>query len=113
MSRREFPTRVRVQAFDRANGRCEECGIYLQAGRVEYHHRIPDALGGEPTLENCICLCKPCHAVSTRSIDVPQIAKMKRQRAAHLGAKAPSRNPLPGGKRSAWKKKLDGRTVPR
>ncbi len=111
--RREFPTRVRVQAFDRANGRCEECGTYLQAGRVEYHHRIPDALGGEPTLENCVCLCKPCHAASTHQSDVPRIAKMKRQRAIHIGAKAPSRNPLPGSKASGWKRRMNGEWVRR
>jgi hypothetical protein len=45
-------------------------------------------------------------------VDIPQIAKVKRIRQRHIGAKQ-SRSPLPGGRRSQWKKKMDGSVVRR
>ena len=84
--RREFPTKVKVAAFDRCGGRCEQCTALL-LGRCEYDHRIPDALDGEPTLANCVVLCRGCHAIKTTKTDVPAIAKSKRVRANHAGAR--------------------------
>lgn len=112
MTRREFTTKIKVAAFKRAEGFCEACGAFLQGGRVEYDHRIPDALGGDPTLENCEVLCKNCHGAKTAKKDVPQIAKAKRVEAQHIGAKT-TRNPLPGSKASKFKKRIDGTVVRR
>lgn len=111
--RSEFPAKVKVAAYERSQGHCEACGAPLQVGRFHYDHRVPDALGGLPTLENCRVLCRVCHDCKTHQSDVPQIAKMKRQRAAHLGAKAPSRNPLPFGRNSKFKRRMDGTVVER
>ena len=93
--RRDFSARVRVQAFERAGGVCEHdgCPTRLRPGDLFYDHIIPDGLGGEPTLENCQCLCKAHHDPKTRTEDVPRIAKMKRQRRNYIGAKPPSRWP--------------------
>lgn len=120
MARREFPTRVRIDAFRRADGRCEatladgsRCTAYLRPGRHHYDHVIPDGLGGEPTLQNCAVICEPCHDEKTRERDVPAIARAKRLEAAHLGAKMPSRNPLPGGRNTPFKRKMDGTIVRR
>lgn len=41
----------------------------------------------------------------------PRIAKLKRVHAKHIGAKAPSRYPLAGGRNDKFKKKIGGRTV--
>jgi 5-methylcytosine-specific restriction endonuclease McrA len=101
--RNEFKAKVKVAAYERSGGVCEECGARLQPGRIHYDHAIPDALGGEPTLANCAVLCTACHGVKTARQDVPQIAKMKRQRAAHIGAKGPSRWQKPQGVRFDWK----------
>jgi 5-methylcytosine-specific restriction endonuclease McrA len=79
--------------------------------KFHYDHIVPDGLGGEPVLENCAVLCWPCHADKTAAQDVPQIAKAKRQHVKAIGAKPPSRNPLPGSKNSKWKKKMDGTVV--
>lgn len=111
MSRREFPARVRIAAYERCKGLCESCGALLQVGRFHYDHVVPDGLGGEPTLENCAVLCRPCHDEKTAGHDVPAITKAKRQEQVHLGARPPSRSPLPCGKRSRWKRTVDGRTV--
>jgi 5-methylcytosine-specific restriction protein A len=87
--RREFSAKVRVAAYERSRSLCEGCGAPLQVGRFHYDHVLPDALGGDPTLENCAVLCRPCHDEKTHTGDVPQIAKMKRQRANHLGIRKP------------------------
>lgn len=104
--RREFTAKVKVAAYERSGGKCEACTAPLRVGHVHYDHVVPDALGGEPTLMNCAVLCTACHAVKTTRQDVPQIAKMKRQRSAHIGAGKPSRWP-----KSKWKRKVDGSTV--
>lgn len=109
--RKEFPAKVKVAAFERAKGHCEACGAYI-IGRAEYDHSLPDALGGEPTLENCVCLCSKCHRQKTSTVDVPMIAKTKRVKAKAIGAKR-SKTPLPGSRGSGWKKKMDGSVVRR
>ncbi len=105
--RQEFPRKVKVAAFERAAGRCEKCTARLAVGKFHYDHRIPDALGGKPVLENCEVLCTACHGAKTAKEDVPAIAKANRRRDAHIGAKAPSRHPLPGSKRSGWKQTIN------
>ena len=80
----EFPPKVKTQAFQRAKGHCEECKCRIVS--AEYDHRIPWAMGGESTLENCVCLCSKCHRLKTFSEDIPNIAKAKRREAKHIGA---------------------------
>jgi 5-methylcytosine-specific restriction enzyme A len=111
--RREFSAKVKVAAFERSGGYCEKCTARLVPGRYAYDHVLPDALGGEPTLANCEVLCDACHGAKTHRDDVPRIAKMKRQRARHIGAEARSPRPLPGGRKSPWRKKIDGTVVRR
>ena len=106
--RREFSPKVKGQAFARADGRCEKCTAYLIAGKYHYDHVTADALGGKPTLANCEVLCTNCHSEKTRKQDVPRIAKKNRQHLKHIGAKAPSKRPIPGSKASRWKKRMDG-----
>lgn len=113
MSRREFDRKTKAAAFLRADGHCEKCRARLQTGRFHYDHVIPDALGGEPVLSNCEVLCEACHGEKTASGDVPRIAKMKRQRDRHIGALTPSKKPMPFGRQSEFKRKLDGSIVRR
>jgi|SRR6478609_1538790 len=107
--RKEFTTKTKAQAFMRANGRCEECGYRLTPGKFDYDHTRPDGLLGCNDLANCRVICIGCHNEKTRE-DIGRIAKAKRMQASYIGAKQ-SRNPLPGGKRSLWKRKLDGKVV--
>jgi len=108
MSRREFPKSVQRAAFIRCNGKCEgdDCGAHLYVGSYHYDHIIPDGNGGEPTLDNCQVLCKPCHSVKTRKLDVPAIAKTKRIIDRERGIKKPSR--FPGNRNSPFKLKVGG-----
>lgn len=109
--RREFPKQVKRDAFLRANGKCEgrNCGARLTLGKYHYDHEIPDALGGEPVLENCKVLCVACHRVKTSHSDVPAIAKTKRIRDSHLGIK--KRSTFACSRESRFKRKLDGTVV--
>jgi 5-methylcytosine-specific restriction endonuclease McrA len=90
MTRSEFKPATKAKAFERSGGLCETCKERLQVGKFHYDHVIPDGLGGANTLENCGVICTPCHGAKTTSRDVPQIAKMKRQKRAHIGAKPKS-----------------------
>ena len=98
MARKEFNKKVRLAAFARANGCCEKCTRKFIGEVPNYDHILPDALGGEPTLENCQVLCAACHSVKTGKEDVPRIRKSDRQRAAAIGAKVKNGPPMKGPK---------------
>jgi 5-methylcytosine-specific restriction enzyme A len=104
-TRGEFPTKVKLAAFQRAAGRCEECTARLVIGKFAYDHRIADAMGGKPTLENCQVLCTACH--STKSVsDIGRTARAKRQRIRHLGIKKSRTFPkVPDGMTYDWRRK--------
>ena len=86
MARIEFSRKVRNEVFARANGCCENkrCGAALKPGEGEYDHILPDALGGEPTVANCMLICRACHKAKTAQ-DVKRIRKADRQRDKHRG----------------------------
>lgn len=115
MARREFSAKTKVAAFERCGGKCERCSAHLMPGKIDYDHIVPDALGGEPDLDNCAVLCRACHSApgGKTSGDITTIARTKRLKAAHIGAAPKSRNPLPASRSGRWKKKLDGSVVPR
>ena len=80
--RKEFSAKVKVAAFKRDNGRCQECNKDLSPGDVFYDHIIADANGGQPTLDNCQCLCRVCHKLKTDLVDTPKAAKTDKTPAA-------------------------------
>lgn len=51
--------------FERARGRCESCGIHLEAGDWQCDHLIPLSKGGTNDITNLRILCKPCHLAKT------------------------------------------------
>jgi 5-methylcytosine-specific restriction endonuclease McrA len=82
--RQEFPKNVRLAAWKRADGNCEECKTPFLGRRPEYHHIKEDTFGGEPTLENCLCICNACHSKITRK-RAAVIAKSNRIRNKYAG----------------------------
>lgn len=60
---------ITEKVWQRANGKCENCGRilhWLDRGKEtefgwELHHITPLSLGGSNTLSNCKILCQPCH----------------------------------------------------
>lgn len=112
MSRRHWCTAARLRIFERFGGKCQLCRQAIGVKGFDLDHHIPLALGGEDIEENMRPLCRPCHKLKTRG-DLGALARVRRLAAKHAGAKAPSRTPLPGGRRSGWKRKLDGTVVRR
>ncbi|REF83287.1 HNH endonuclease [Methylovirgula ligni] len=88
------------------------CPTIVTKGRFRCDHVIPDRLGGKPTFENAQILCLQCDGVKTPR-DLAQIGKARRQEVADYRVKPRSSRPLPCGKRSPFKKKIDGRVVMR
>ena len=112
--RQVFSTSFRLNLFLIRKGTCASCYQKIDAGKAwDIDHIIPLALGGTNEPENLQILCKPCHQSKTAKNDIPRIAKTKRLKARHLGARSPSSRPIPGSRRSPWKRKLDGNVVRR
>ena len=104
----EFTKAVKIAAFQRCGGLCEcGCGVKIIAGDgPEYDHRIPVALGGDNSLENCLVKRRTCH--KKKSIEqAPVIAKSKRIAEKNMGLRKTSR-PMLGSKASGWKKPFNG-----
>lgn len=107
--RQEFTKRTKLLAFQRSNGHCFGCGVRLSTGNIEYHHDKECAFGGGIGLDNCIVLCKSCHAGITRK-QAKVIAKSNRVRAKHLGI-ARKRSSFATNRDSKFKKKISGEVV--
>ena len=98
MTRREFPTRIKVAVIKRATVDnvifCEKCGAL--AKRFQIDHIRPDAMLGEPVLENAMLICEPCYGVKNPQ-DTRQAAHAKRREAKHIGAARPKQKILSAG----------------
>ena len=111
--RDHFTRKVIRQAKERANGWCEDrmCGAVLKTGEGEADHILPVEMGGESTLANCQIICRVCHKAKTKR-DIQRIRKSDRQRDKFTSAfQQARRNPMPGSRRSRWKRKLNGEVV--
>jgi len=112
--RQIFSTSFRLNLFLKRKGTCASCYLKIDAGKAwDIDHITPLGLGGTNALYNLQILCKPCHQSKTSQSDIPRIAKIKRLKARHLGARSPSTRPIPGSRRSPWKRKFDGSVIKR
>lgn len=108
MARREFSKSTKTAALERCRRCCELCGVgFSHAISPEYDHRVPDALDGLNDLENCQVVCRTCHRLKTLGEDRPRITKAQRLDDKHMKLRSKSR-PMPGSRRSPWRKKMDG-----
>lgn len=117
MKRNRNSTKDRRTCFDRnkyeLHGRpylnCYLCKVPMDAARDiwEAEHVVPHALDGDELLPVCV----PCHKKKSAK-DVKAIAKGKRVRDFNIGVKR-SKVPMPGGKMSPWKRKMNGQWVKR
>jgi len=103
MPRHNFSAKVKRQARERSEGRCEaegvvygllpgqRCNALLDGKRVEIdHYPIPATDEGSDVLENAVACCVDCHRFKTSSYDVPMQAKGKRMADRHNGMRKPS-----------------------
>jgi len=111
--RRRLSAKALMQRLLDMGGVCAECGCKTGgANGLEWDHIIPLAMGGGDTIENLQPLCRMCHRAKTVK-DVGHIAKARRMTQRRMGVSRQSRSPLPCGRRSRWKKKLNGEVVRR
>jgi 5-methylcytosine-specific restriction enzyme A len=120
---RYFSKDVKRAALARSGKRCEatgalyglpadmRCSADLALG-VEFDHSILWANSRDSSLGNCVAVCPRCHRHKTTTHDTPKAAKTVRQRDKADGIRH-TRNPLPGGRGTRWKKKMDGSVVER
>lgn len=111
--RRTLSTKMRLQIFTDASGCCHLCGVKIGVGeRWEVEHVIALSLGGEDRPENMRPAHVACHKVKSAK-DAADTARAVRRQAIHLGAKRQSSRPLPGGRNSPFRKKINGTVEPR
>ena len=89
---------------------CHICGGIILPAITEWEadHVTPLAHDGKVTQP----AHTRCHAKKTAEVDIPAIAKGKRQRDRAFGIKRPGAT-IPGSKRSGWKRKMSGELVRR
>lgn len=90
MARTEFTRKTKREALERSGYRCEaagtrygfregqRCNCDLRLG-VIFDHNVPDQLGGDNGLDNCVSICVTCNKFKTAN-DIRQIRKSDRQR---------------------------------
>jgi 5-methylcytosine-specific restriction endonuclease McrA len=117
--RREFSAATRRAAWQRCQGFCEgrkwsdvagemtRCLAPIDLGNFHYDHIDPDWFSSDNDLDNCQVLCRVCHQAKTKR-DVKNISKSKRIRDKLIKARKPKGRPIPGSKRSGWRKRMDG-----
>jgi hypothetical protein len=122
--RNEFTKETKRAAIKRSRGRCEatgaaygfprghRCNARLEFGVEFDHYPVRAADGGSGDLENCRAVCIKCHRWKTAKRDLPSLAKGQRLR--DKAWKIVSRSsPLPGGRKTPFKRKIDGTVVSR
>ena len=109
--RGHLSARRKLSIWERERGKCMICGIKLTTGKFIFEHVKPLEMGGADTDDNIRLTCKGCATEKTKQ-DHSQAARAKRKKTSHLGMKQ-SKTPLPFGKGSAFKKKMDGTVVRR
>jgi 5-methylcytosine-specific restriction endonuclease McrA len=109
--RGNLSTRDKLRIWEREGGRCMLCTCKLHVGGFVYEHVRALELGGADEPENIRLTCRPCATEKTRD-DHSRAAKAKRAKARSLGLTT-TRNPLPFGRSSPLKKRMDGTVVRR
>ena len=101
--------RTKLAIWEREHGKCMMCEAKLSAGKFIFEHVRALELGGTDTEDNVRLTCLGCATEKTK-VDHQTAAKAKRQKVNTLGLKQ-SRTPLPAGRNSKWKRKMNGQVV--
>lgn len=114
--RKRLSPKQRLAIWERDRGVCALCHCAINGVKEKWivEHMIALELGGADDESNMAVVHKTCADEKTggKKGDHAMAAKAKRAKRIHLGIKE-SKNPLPGGKGSKWKKKIGGGVVRR
>jgi 5-methylcytosine-specific restriction endonuclease McrA len=112
--RKRLSPRERLSVWEKHKGVCALCHLQINGVREKWivEHMIALELGGADDESNMAPVHKACADEKTNGKrgDHAMAAKAKRAKRRHLGIKE-SKNPLPGGKGSKWKKTMSGKVV--
>lgn len=109
--RGNLSARRKLAIWEREKGKCMLCGVKLVTGKFIFEHVRALELGGADTDDNIRLTCKGCATEKTKQ-DHSTAARAKRKKTSVLGIKQ-SKTPMPFGKGSKFKKKMDGTVVRR
>jgi 5-methylcytosine-specific restriction protein A len=106
----KVPARVKLRVFLGCSGKCYHCGRVLRPGDDwALDHIVALINGGKHEEKNLAPICEPCHTLKTAK-DVEEKAATYKTRLKHYGLKE-SKTPMPYGKKSKWKRKMNGKVV--
>jgi len=103
------PPRVRLRVFKRYGGRCQcGCDRQIRPGeRWDCEDTIAIINGGERRESNLKPWLSEHHKKKTKR-DVAEKSLVYRKAAAHVGIKLKQSRPMPGSRRSGFKRRMDG-----
>lgn len=104
-----IPVRVKLRIFERYGGLCYKTGVRLLPGRFAYDHIVALIDGGSHSEDNLAPIAIQPHKEKTAQ-EAGVRKTVRKKKAKHLGLKK-SKNPLPGGKNSKYKKLMSGKVV--
>lgn len=109
--RKPLTDKQRLEMFIRHKGICCVCGGQIKVGEMWDEHINPLWLAGDNSAENRAPAHERCAKVKTAK-EAKERAKVRRIAEKHFGAHKAKR-PMPGSKRSRWKKHMDGSVTER
>lgn len=116
--RKRLSDRQKLEVFLAAKGRCQKCHAKITLKEMIDEHLIPLWLGQKdgPDLNartNRFCYCVACASAKT-SKESSERAKGRRVAKKHTTeGKITKTKPLPCGRKSKFRKKMNGKVVPR
>jgi 5-methylcytosine-specific restriction protein A len=108
--RKRHSPKVRREVWIRERGICYLGNHKILPGTL-WHLEHPECLadGGTDDPAQLKLACEKCHRLKT-GIEATRRAKEKRVFNKHFGVKEPKGRPIPGSRRSPWKRKINGKT---